>query len=294
MLHVLARLYYMLSGDAAMSTVAPFDCHELLQVCYDCALVGQPSGKDLQELKTYCVELVQLIIFGITHKCQQFVKDFCQCLVDEIKRVHENNRPSPAVNPVPNSYNPSSGTAYFFTPSGVQCANYQDMKSAQMTKKKMPTSMIFQKWTKLAGRCSPGCPEVVLDIFFYGSAQYMGIVMVSIQFQVVRVEKTHSALCLNIVKPCQSIYIMTLHVSSLSTASIGSQNYSNLPDSGMICSISQDIYVRSISNLIEYLAKKELTLKSLSRLTHFCNASSIQDHICHRITSLSFCSFSCI
>ena len=58
MLHVLARLYYMLSGDAAMSTVVPFDCHELLQVCYDCALVGQPSEKDLQELKTYCVELV--------------------------------------------------------------------------------------------------------------------------------------------------------------------------------------------------------------------------------------------
>ena len=120
MLHVLARLYYMLSGDAAMSTVAPFDCHELLQVCYDCTLVGQPSEKDLQELKTHCVELVQLIIFGITHKCQQFVKDFYQCLVDEIKRVHENNRPSPAVNPLPNSYNPSSGTAYYFTPSGVQ------------------------------------------------------------------------------------------------------------------------------------------------------------------------------
>ena len=91
--------------------MAPFDCHKLLKVCYDCALVGQPSEKDLLELKIYCIELVQLISFGITHKCQQSVKDFCQCLVDEIKRVHENNRPSPAVNPVPNSYNPSSGTA---------------------------------------------------------------------------------------------------------------------------------------------------------------------------------------
>ena len=120
MLHVLARLYYMLSGDAAMSTVVPFDCHELLQVCYDCALLGQPSDKAIQELKTYCVELVQLIIFGITHKCQQFVKDFCKCLGDEIKSVHGNNRPSPPVNPVPNSYNSSSGTAYYFTPSGVQ------------------------------------------------------------------------------------------------------------------------------------------------------------------------------
>ena len=48
------------------------------------------------------------------------MKDFCKCLVDEIKSVHGNNRPSPAVNPVPNSYNPSSGTAYYFTPSGAQ------------------------------------------------------------------------------------------------------------------------------------------------------------------------------
>ena len=34
-----------------------------------------------------------------------------------------------------------------------------------------------------------------------------------------RVEKTHFALCLNIAKPCQSTYIMTLHVSCQSTAS---------------------------------------------------------------------------
>ena len=119
-LQVFPVFFKQVANYAAMSTVAPFDCHELLQVCYDCTLVGQPSEKDLQELKVYCVELAVLIIFGITHKCQQFVKDFCKFLVDEIKRVHENNRPSPAVNPVLNSYNPSSGTAYYFTPSGVQ------------------------------------------------------------------------------------------------------------------------------------------------------------------------------
>ena len=156
-LHVLARLYYMLSGDAAMSTVAPFDSHELLQLCYDCALVCQPSEKDLQELKTYCVKLAQLIMFGITHKCQKFVKDFCQCLVGEIKRVHDNNRPSPAVNPVPNSYSPSSGTAYYFTPSSAQLrqlpryevctddkeknSNFDDFPEADQACRKMFPSM---------------------------------------------------------------------------------------------------------------------------------------------------------
>ena len=145
MLHVLARLYYILSGDAAMSTVAPFNCHDLLQVCYDCSLVGQPSEKDLQELKTYCVELVQLIIFGMTHKCQQFVKDFCKCLVDEVKRVHENNGPSPAVNPVLIVTTPQ--VLQHIISHHLVCSymNYQDMKSVQMTKKKIPTLMISQR-----------------------------------------------------------------------------------------------------------------------------------------------------
>ena len=177
MLHVLARLYYMLSGGAAM---APFDCHELLQVCYDCALVGQPSEKDLQELKTYHVELAQLTIFGITHKCQQYVEDFCQCLVDEIKRVHENNRPSPAVNPVPNSYNPSSGTAYYFTPSGVQLCQLPTYEVCTDNKEQNANFDDFPEVDQACRMMFPGWPEVVLDIFFCGSVQYMGIVMVSI------------------------------------------------------------------------------------------------------------------
>ena len=120
LLHVLARLYYMLSGDAAMSSVVPFDSHKLLERCCNAAFQGQPTAKDIHELKTYCVELAQLIIFGYTHRCQQFVKDFCQCLVAEINAVHDKNRPCPPINPVPNSYNPSSGKAYYFTPSGAQ------------------------------------------------------------------------------------------------------------------------------------------------------------------------------
>ena len=37
LLHVLARLYYMLSGDAAMSSVVPFDSHKLLERCCNSA-----------------------------------------------------------------------------------------------------------------------------------------------------------------------------------------------------------------------------------------------------------------
>ena len=33
---------------------------------------------------------------------------------------HLNNRPSPPSQPLPNSYNPTDGCAYYFTPSGAQ------------------------------------------------------------------------------------------------------------------------------------------------------------------------------
>ena len=180
MLHVLARMYCMLSGDAAMSLVVPFDCHELLQVCYNYTLVGQQSEKDLQELKTYCVELEQLIIFGITHKCQQFVKDFCQCLVDEIKRVHENNRPSSAVNPVPNSYNPSSGTTYHFTQSGAQLHQLPRYEVCMDDKEKNANFDDFPEVDQACRKMFPRMSRSGFGYLFCGSAQYMGIVMVSI------------------------------------------------------------------------------------------------------------------
>ena len=178
LLHVLARLYYMLSGDAAMSSVVPFDSHKLLERCCNAAFQGQPTAKDFHELKTYCVELAQLIIFGYTHRCQQFVKDFCQCLVADINAVHDKNRPCPPINPVPNSYNPSSGRHITSHHLVCNCANYQNMKCVHKTRRRMKILMIFQKWIKHVGKCFLRCQEVALDTCSYGSAQYMGIAMV--------------------------------------------------------------------------------------------------------------------
>ena len=117
------------------------------------------------------------------------------------------------------------------------CTNYLDMKSAQMTKKRIPALMISQRWTKQEDVPQHVQKWIWISFFLwlcpvhehsYGSHLISGG------------EGRKDPFCslFNIAKPCQSIYIMTLHVSCQSTASIGSQNYSNLPDSGMICSIS--------------------------------------------------------
>ena len=46
-INVLARLFLMLSRDAAMSSVVPFPCHDLLNLCCDHALNNTLSDGDV-------------------------------------------------------------------------------------------------------------------------------------------------------------------------------------------------------------------------------------------------------
>ena len=60
-INVLARFFLMLSGNAAMSSVAPFPCHDLLNVCCDDALNYTLNDGDVQNLKKYSIELAHLL-----------------------------------------------------------------------------------------------------------------------------------------------------------------------------------------------------------------------------------------
>jgi hypothetical protein len=46
--------------------------------------------------------------------------DFVMCLVDHVKHVHNDDEPAPLATPIPGSYNPENGCAYYFTPHGNQ------------------------------------------------------------------------------------------------------------------------------------------------------------------------------
>ena len=94
-INVLARLYLMLSGDAAMSSVAPFPCHDLLNVCCDDALNNTMNDGDVQNLKKYSIELAQLLVLCQKHNCVQFGVDFCRSLMRKIKDIHKYKRPAP-------------------------------------------------------------------------------------------------------------------------------------------------------------------------------------------------------
>ena len=78
---------------------------------------------NIHKLKRYTVELAQLLVCGQKYNCAQFAVDFCRCLLRKIRIVHQHNRPVPTVQAKPNTYDPSSGCAYYFTESGEQVRN---------------------------------------------------------------------------------------------------------------------------------------------------------------------------
>ena len=113
-INVLARLFLMLSGDVAISSIVPFPCHYLLNVCCDDALNNTLNDCDVQNLKKYSIELAQLLVLCQKHNCTQFGVDFSRCLMRKIKDVHKHNRPAPEVEVIP------SGCAYYFIDTGEQ------------------------------------------------------------------------------------------------------------------------------------------------------------------------------
>ena len=77
--------FLMLSEDTAMSSVAPFPCHDLLNVCCDDALNNTLNDGDVKNLKKYSIELAQLLVLCQKHNCTQFGVDFCRYLMRKIK-----------------------------------------------------------------------------------------------------------------------------------------------------------------------------------------------------------------
>ena len=52
-IHCMSQLLYMMSGDAALSSVIPFDCHDILHRCCEDIRNGIPVDMLLEEVKKY-------------------------------------------------------------------------------------------------------------------------------------------------------------------------------------------------------------------------------------------------
>ena len=163
-INVLARLFLMLSGDATMSSVVPFPCHGLLNLCCDDVLNNTLSDGDVHNLKQYSIELAELLVLCQKHNCAQFAVDFCRCLVRKITNVHKHKRPAPEVEVIPNTYDPSSGCTYYFTDTGEQVRKMLTYYVSGDRKAKNPN---FDDMPDVDPACSKLFPKISRSEFGY-------------------------------------------------------------------------------------------------------------------------------
>ena len=162
--NILARLLFMLSGDATMSSVAPFPCHNLLGECCTDVLNNRLQDGNTHKLKKYTIELAQLLVCGQKYNCTQFAVDFCTCLLRKIRNVHQHNRPAPTVQAKPNTYDPSSGCAYYLTESGEQVRN---MPTYYVSGHKNAKNANFDDMPEVDAACSKLFPKISRSGFGY-------------------------------------------------------------------------------------------------------------------------------
>ena len=94
MLMEMAKLLHMLSGDACMSSVFPFEGNPYITTA--CAAIStnnlQPHIMD--KLKEYNKEVVCLLHVSQIHECVDVITCFMLCIISEIDGIHHDSRPA--------------------------------------------------------------------------------------------------------------------------------------------------------------------------------------------------------
>ena len=99
MLKEMAKLLHMLSGDACMSSVFPFEGNPYITRA--CAAISsnnlQPHIMD--KLKEFNKEVVRLLYLSQIHECVDVITCFLLYIISDIDDIHHDNRPADQAQP---------------------------------------------------------------------------------------------------------------------------------------------------------------------------------------------------
>jgi hypothetical protein len=110
------------SNKAAMTAVFPFSFHKHLQHVCNEFLVGRGTANDLREMRKYLPPAASLIeAYKLAKKPMTEPANFLLQMVELTISIHEKDRPTlTSPRPIPGSYNPTEGCAYYFHKHGCQ------------------------------------------------------------------------------------------------------------------------------------------------------------------------------
>ena len=154
-----AKLFrLMLKQDAALSVIFPVRFHTHLKDCLDTIEASNTLDVlELEKVKEYGQEISELLEAALASGSPLDVLAFVRELVLSVQTLHGNDRVAPPPKPIPNTYNPPSGAAYYFTEHGNRLRD-------------MPNYLVNdaeQSKTKRADPCTKRYPQVSTGGFGY-------------------------------------------------------------------------------------------------------------------------------
>ena len=116
MLKEMAKLLHMLSGDACMSSVFPFEENPYITRACTAISTNNLQPHIMHKINEYNKEVVHLLYLSQIHEYVDVVTCFMLCIISDIEEIHHDNRPADQYG----TYYPPGGKAYYFSPSGEQ------------------------------------------------------------------------------------------------------------------------------------------------------------------------------
>jgi hypothetical protein len=110
----------LLHHSSPVTTTLPyrFVTNPEFQSCCDAVESGTVTPEQWCYLELYSVELADLFLASLNHNKTGVVLKFVKALQEFIVGVHVGDRETEEASPIENSYDPSSGVAYYFTEHG--------------------------------------------------------------------------------------------------------------------------------------------------------------------------------
>jgi hypothetical protein len=114
-----AKLIQMLlTHSCAATCVLPFRYLPHLELCLEALQEGGLTESLMCEMELYSPEILHMLQGAEIHNQVGVVVRFLQALIDFIRKVHSSDKVVGDTEPIPNTYNPAEGTAYYFTEHG--------------------------------------------------------------------------------------------------------------------------------------------------------------------------------
>ena len=144
----------------------PFPSHEAItQACISLIFHNILNEENLKDVRKFNKQIPRLLHLTQMNDCVDIVTSFILELIDMTVKVHEDDHIFTPPSAIPGTYNPPSGTAYYFSLTGEQLRSMPDLQVNKTSTKKN-----YDDNPLIDGHCNKRYPSVS-----YGGYGYMFI-----------------------------------------------------------------------------------------------------------------------